>query len=49
MVSCVLKEDLHLKPYKLHEWDELLEGDYKKRVDFADFFEGLPKNSLSLT
>ena len=47
MIRSILKEDLHLKPYKLHEWHELLEEDYKKSVDFADFFEGLPKNFLS--
>ena len=47
MVRRVLKEDLHLKPYKLHEWHELLESDYEKRVKFADFFMGLPKNALT--
>lgn len=47
MVQSILKEDLHLKPYKLHEWHQLLEGDYKKRLDFADFFMDLPKNALS--
>ena len=40
-------EDLHLKPYKLHEWHQLLESDYEKRVKFADFFMGLPKNALA--
>ena len=48
LVRRILKEDLHLKPYKLHEWHQLLEGDYQKRLDFADFFIGLPKNALSL-
>lgn len=47
MVQRVLKEDLHLKPYKLHEWHQLLESDYEKRVKFADFFMGLPKNALA--
>lgn len=46
-VRSILKDDLHLKPYKLHEWHELKEGDYQKRVTFADFFKSLPKNALS--
>lgn len=48
LVQSILKEDLHLKPYKMHEWHELLAGDYQKRLDFADFFMKLPKNALSL-
>ena len=45
-VRKILKEDLHLKPYKLHEWHKLEEDDYEKRICFADFFVSLPKNAL---
>jgi hypothetical protein len=45
-VLSILKEDLHLKPYKIHEWHKLEDTDYQKRVDFANFFGGLPKNAL---
>lgn len=48
MIRRVLKEDLHLKPYKEHEWHELQPGDCQKRLDFAEFFIGLPKNASSL-
>ena len=48
MVQSILKMDLHLKPYKLHEWHELQKDDYQKRLDFADFFMKLPNNALSL-
>lgn len=48
MIQSILKEDLHLKPYKFHEWHKLLDGDYQKRVEFADFFMDLPRNALSL-
>ena len=48
MVQSILKEDLHLKPYKFHEWHQLLAEDYQKRVDFVNFFMGLPNNARSL-
>jgi hypothetical protein len=48
LVRSILKEDLHLKPYKQHEWHELEPGDYQKRLKFADFFLGLPKNARLL-
>jgi hypothetical protein len=46
-VHNILREDLHLKPYKIHEWHKLEEADYQKRINVADFFKGLPKNALS--
>jgi len=48
MVQIILKEDLHLKPYKIHYCHQLLAADYQKRVNFADFFMGLPNNARSL-
>ena len=42
-VRSILKDDINLKPYKLHEWHELKEGDYQKRVTFDDFFKEHPK------
>ena len=48
MVQSILKEDLHLKPYKINEWHQLLEGDYQKRLNFAYFFMNLPKNAITL-
>lgn len=48
MVQSILKDDSHLKPYKMHEWHELLADDYQKRLDFSDIFVDFPKNALSL-
>ena len=48
MMQSILKEDLLLKPYKLHEWHELQKDEYQKLLDFADFFMKLPKKALSL-
>jgi hypothetical protein len=48
-IHCILKDDLHLKPYKIHDWHLLEPGDYQKRLDFAHFFGGLPKNAASHT
>lgn len=44
LVYNVLHDDLHLKPYKLHEWHKLEYHDYEKRVEFAEWFLGLPKD-----
>ena len=48
MVQSILKEDLHLKPYEIHQCHQLRAAYYQKRVDFADFFMGLPNNARSL-
>ena len=32
MMQNILKEDLYLKSYKLHEWHQLLAADYQKRI-----------------
>ncbi len=48
MVQSILKEDLYLKPYKIHYCHQLLAADYQKLVNFADFFMGLPNNARSL-
>ena len=44
LVSIILHDDLHLKPYKLHKWHKLEVHDYKKRVQFATWFLSLPQN-----
>ena len=44
-VSQKLIDDLHNKPYKLHEWHKLEPHDYAARVDFAKCFLSLPKNT----
>lgn len=41
----VLKNHLHLKPYKYNDYHELEPEDYPKRVKFASWFLSLPKNS----
>lgn len=48
MIHRILKEDLHLKPYKEHEWHELQPGDNQKRLEFAEYFLDLPKNACFL-
>lgn len=48
MIHRILKEDLHLKPYKEHEWHELQPGDNQKRLKFAEYFLDLPKNARFL-
>jgi hypothetical protein len=40
----ILHDDLHLKPYKLHNWNKLECHDYERRVKFANWFLGLPKD-----
>ena len=45
LVYTILHDDLHLKPYKFHEWHKLEYNDYQKRVDFAEWFLSLPPKS----
>jgi len=45
LVFNILHDDLHLKPYKLHQWHKLEVHDYEKRVDFANRFLSLPKDA----
>ena len=45
LVYHVLHDDLHLKPYKFHQWHKLEETDYGKRLFFAQWFLNLPKAS----
>jgi hypothetical protein len=35
LVFKILHDDLHLKPYKLHNWHKLDDHDYPKRVEFG--------------
>ena len=44
-----LKEDLHLKPYKLQECHQLLPPDYHKRVEFAEWILSLPIKALLIS
>ena len=44
-VHKVLREDLHLKPYKYKEGHELHAGDPAKRVKFAKWLLSLPKDA----
>ena len=34
----ILHDDLHLKPYRFHQWRKLKVHDYEKRVNFANWF-----------
>ena len=43
----IVRFDLKLKPYKIGLCQELLESDFSKRVDFANWFLGLPQYALS--
>lgn len=38
LVYHVFHDDLHLKPFKFHLWHKLLDQDYEKRVNFAQWF-----------
>jgi hypothetical protein len=38
MIYTVLHDDLHLKPYKYHDWHKLEPHDYEKRLEFAGWF-----------
>ena len=43
LIVTVLHDDLHLKPYKFHNWHVIEEHDYAKRLAFAEWFLSLPK------
>ena len=45
LVYHILHDDLHLKPYKFHQWHKLEEPDYEKRVIFAQWFLKLPPSA----
>ena len=45
LVYNILHDDLHLKPYKFHEWHKLEPKDYEKRIEFAQWFLSLPSNT----
>jgi hypothetical protein len=45
LIFTILHDDLHFKPYKLHDWHKLEERDYASRVEFAKWFLSLPKDS----
>lgn len=45
LVYHILHDDLHLKPYKFHQWHQLLDPDYEKRVKFATWFLKLPPSA----
>ena len=45
LVFSILHDDLHLKPYKFHQWYKLEAHDYEKRVDFANWFLSLPMDT----
>ena len=38
LVFHILHDDLHLKPYKFHQWHKLEYQDYEKRLTFATWF-----------
>jgi len=42
LIRNILRDDLHLKPYKLHDWHKIEDADYEKRVVFAKWFLSLP-------
>ena len=48
MVQSILREDLHMKLYKFHEWHQAMAADFQKCVKFSDFFMGLPNKARSL-
>jgi inhibitor of nuclear factor kappa-B kinase subunit alpha len=41
-----LREDLHLKPYKLQEYHQLKPPDYSQRVEFAKWLLSLPPEAI---
>ena len=45
LVYNILHDDLHLKAYKYNTWQKLEYHDYQKRVDFAQWFLALPKET----
>lgn len=42
LVYHVFHDDLHLKPYKFHQWHKLEDKDPPKRLKFAEWFSELP-------
>ena len=42
LIYHILHDDLHLKPYKFHQWHKLEDQDYQKRLDFAQWFQKSP-------
>ncbi len=38
LVYHILHDDLHIKPYKFHQWHKLEYEDYEKRLHFATWF-----------
>ena len=45
LVFNFIHDDLHLKPYKFHQWHKLEAHDYEKRMDFAHWFLSLPMDT----
>jgi hypothetical protein len=43
LILTILQDDLHLKPYKFHNFQALEDADYEKRLIFANWFISLPK------
>ena len=43
LILTILHDDLHLKPYKFHNFQALEDADYEKRLIFANWFISLPK------
>ena len=41
LIVTVLHDDLHLKPFKFHNWHVIKEHDYAKRLGFAQWFLSL--------
>ena len=41
----ILHDDLHIKPYKFHQWHKLEYEDYEKRLNFATCFFNQPVNT----
>ena len=45
LVYHILHDDLHIKPYKFHQWHKLEHEDYEKRLNFATWFLNQPANT----
>ena len=45
LIVTVLHDDLHLKPFKFHNWHFIEQHDYPKRLEFAQWFLELPKST----
>ena len=43
LILTIFHDDLHLKPYKFHNFQALEDADYEKRLIFANWFISLPK------